>query len=272
MYDFRTSEEARAGAGALDKPSALLTLAEPGRALTELPASWVLDRLLPTRPVGGARPVLVIPGFYGTDALTGRLRGHLRRSGYHVHGWGLGRNVGLTDDLIDGLEARFGDVLARHRQPVTVVGWSFGGLLARWLAHEHPDDVRQVVCLGTPWRPEGERTRSTALFERAAATHGLSDRARPMVARLRGDVPVLTTAVYSRSDGIVNWRSCRLDEGPLTQNVSVPSSHVGLVANPLALAVVADRVGQDPRWPEPFEWSRCLRRYAVGTPVPAGAP
>lgn len=272
MYDFRTPEDARSGAADLEKPSALLTAAEPARALTEFPASWLLDRLLPARPVGGGRPVLVIPGFYGTDGLTVRLRGHLRRLGYHVHGWGLGRNVGLTDHLIDGLATRFAEIHARHGRPVTVVGWSFGGLLARWLAHERPEDVRQVVCLGSPWRAEGERTRSTAMFERAAATHGLSDRARPMVERLRGDVPVLTTAVFSRTDGVVNWRSCLLDEGPLAQNVAVPSSHVGLVANPLSLAVVADRLGQDPRWPEPFDWSRCLRRTVTGTPVPAGAP
>lgn len=271
MYDFRSTQSGHAPEE-LRKPPALLTLAEPGRALTEFPASWLLDRVLPAPSVGGGRPVLVIPGFYGTDGLTARLRGHLRRLGYHVHGWGLGRNVGLTDDLIDGLEKRFAQVRARHDQPVTVVGWSFGGLLARWLAHEHPDDVRQVLCLGSPWRPEGERTRSTALFERAAATHGLSERAQPMVDRLRGDVPVLTTAVFSRSDGIVNWRSCRLDEGPLTENVAVPCSHVGLVANPLALAVVADRVGQDPRWPEPFDWTRCLRRTLTGSPLPAGAP
>ena len=63
-----------------------------------------------------------------------------------------------------------------------VVGWSFGGLLARWLAHERPDAVRRVICLGSPWRPEGEVTRTTAMFERAADKHGLSPRAREIVA------------------------------------------------------------------------------------------
>lgn len=272
MYDFRTPEEREAAAAPdLAKPPALLTAAEVVRAAVEFPSSWVLDTVVPARDEGDGRPVLVIPGFYGTDGLTGRLRGHLRRHGYHVHGWRLGRNVGLTDRLIDGLADRFAEIHARHGQPVSVVGWSFGGLLARWLAHQRPADVRQVLCLGSPWRAEGERTRSTAMFERARATHGLSERARPMVEHLRGPVPVFTTAVWSKTDGVVSWRGCLVDEGPLSENIHVPSSHVGLVANPFALAVVADRLRQDPLAPEPFAWSRCLRESLVGARSAVGA-
>ena len=146
------------------------------------------------------------------------------------------------------------------------------GLLARWLAHERPERVRQVVCLGSPWRPEGERTRTTAMFERSAAKHGLSTRAQPVVEALRRPLPVLCTAIYSKTDGVLNWRSCALDEGERCENVSVPSSHVGLVSNPLALAAIADRLAQDPRHPEPFAWTRCLRRSVLGTPRHSAAP
>ena len=122
---------------------------------------------------------------------------HLRRLGYQPHGWGLGRNFGLTDDIIDGVLARFDEVDARHDEPVSVVGWSFGGLLARWVAHQRPDRVRQVVCLGSPYRPEGEHTRTTPLFERTARDP------RPLDPRPRGrrdaprPLPVPVTAIYS---------------------------------------------------------------------------
>ena len=69
---------------------------------------------------------------------------------------------------------------------MSVVGWSFGGLLARWLAHQRPDAVRQVVCLGSPWRPEGEHTRTTPMFERSARKHGLSTAPATIVDTLRG--------------------------------------------------------------------------------------
>jgi pimeloyl-ACP methyl ester carboxylesterase len=266
MYDFR-SADADPATPPLSKPHALLTAAEFLRVSVEYPASWLFDAMAPSRAEGEGRPVLVLPGFYGTDGMTSRLRAHLRRLDYSAHGWRLGRNVGLTDGIVDGLLDRFDEIAERHGQPVSVVGWSFGGLLARWLAHQRPGHVRQVICLGSPWREEGERTRSTAMFERAAVKHGLSERARGIVEELRGPVPAPCTAIFSKTDGILNWRSCELDEGEWCENIPVPSSHVGLVSNPLALAVLADRLAQDPEHPEPFEWGRCLRRSLVGAPA-----
>ena len=180
MYDLSkhgAGEATSAGAPArLSKPSLLLTACEIGSFSVELPASLLVDALVPAANEGRGRPVLVLPGFYSPDVATSRCRSHLRRLGYAPHGWGLGRNYGLTDEIIDGVLARLDEVQAGHDEPVSVVGWSFGGLLARWVAHQRPDRVRQVICLGSPYRPEGEHTRTTPLFERSARTHGLSGR------------------------------------------------------------------------------------------------
>lgn len=270
MYDF----EGDAGAGATqhDGPSRLLTLLELPRWIGEYAASRAWDVLARPTDDGAGRPVLVIPGFSGTDLMTGRLRGHLHRRGHPVHGWGQGRNVGLVDPLIDGLRARLTSLHDRHQQPVSLVGWSFGGLLARWLAHEHPDAVRQVVCLSSPYRPDGERTRATAMFERSRARHGISDRARDIVVQLRRPVPVPCTAIWSRTDGIVPWRGCRVDvtDDPApAENIEVPSSHVGMVASPLVLAVVADRLRQDPDDWRAFDWRTCLGQAVLPAPLQA---
>ncbi|HWU22465.1 MAG TPA: alpha/beta fold hydrolase [Nocardioides sp.] len=264
MYDFEGEKavaDRRGGA-----PHRALTLLELPRVVGELAASKVVDAVAPRRPSGEGRPVLVIPGFRATDGMTGRLRGHLKRHGFRVHGWGQGANIGLTDDLVDGLIERFESLREQYDEPISIVGWSFGGVLARWLAHTYPDDVRQVVCLGSPWRADGERTRATAMFERSRRKHGISDRARPMVDLLRGPVPVPCTAVWSRTDGIVPWRGCAVDAAaePPAENVEVPSSHVGMVANPLVLDVVVDRLCQDPAdWRE-FSWRSTLARKWVG--------
>ncbi|WP_203337454.1 alpha/beta fold hydrolase [Nocardioides limicola] len=255
MYDFDESSDA-AAAG---PPRALLFLEFP-RWLGEYTASRAGDLLIPPRETGQGRPVLVLPGFSADDAMTGRLRGHLKHQGFRVHGWQQGRNIGLTDRKIDGLVTRFGEIAAQYDEPVSVVGWSFGGLLARWLAHTHPDQVRQVICLGSPWRAEGERTRATAMFERSRRKHGVSERARDIIDELRGPVPVPVTAIWSRTDGIVPWRGCRVDESrdPIAENVEVPSSHVGMVANPLVQAAVVDRLSQDLDDWQPFGWRRAL--------------
>lgn len=261
MYDFAHDADPQAqGYGA---PPLLLTAAEAFRFPVELTSSLVSDLVLPPRRSADAgRPVLVLPGFMADDPLTARLRSHLRRSGYTAHGWGLGRNVGLTDEIVDGLLARFDEVAAgRPGTPVSVVGWSFGGLLARYVAHQRPGQVRQVVQLGSPWRAEGERTRATRMFERAAVKHGISERARDIVDELRGPLDVPVTAIWSRTDGIAHWRGCRVD-GPLTENVEVPSSHVGLTSHPLALVAVVDRLAQDPADWQPFSWRTALARRA----------
>lgn len=263
MYDFEDSRDDRRGPR-LGKPLMVLTALEAARVAVEFPASVGLDAVLPSRSVGGGHPVLVLPGFSASDSMTGRLRAHVRKQDYRVHGWGLGTNHGLTDDIVAGLPDRFDALQERYDRPISVVGWSFGGLLARWLGHVRSEHIDRVITLGSPWRPEGEITRTTALFERAARKHGLSPDAKDIVDLLRQPMPVPCTAIYSKTDGVVNWRSCALDPAQNHENVAVVSSHIGLVSNPLALAVVTDRLAQRRSVGEAFEWRRCLRSSVFG--------
>jgi len=266
VYDFERETESAPGADDAgqtphDQPSRLLTALEFPRWLGEYAASRVLDTVSRSSDLGEGRPVLVLPGFAASDFVTGRMRAHLRQRGFRVHGWRLGRNIGLTDRLVEGLIDRFVEVADRYDEPVSIVGWSFGGLLARRVAHEQPERVRQIICLGSPWKAEGERTRATAMFERSRIRHGLSDRARDIVDQLRQPVPVPTTAIWSRSDGITSWSGCSVDETTtpaIAENIEVPSSHVGMVANPLVLAVVVNRLRQDPETWQRFEWRQLL--------------
>lgn len=260
MYDFE-NEKPSGSVGPATAPNRALFLLELPRGVGAFAASHAAGLIGRKQASGNGRPVLVIPGFRADDRLTARIRSHLKRHDFQVHGWGLGPNIGLTDTLIDGLVERFEALRAQYDEPISIVGWSFGGLLARWLAHTYPDDVRQIVCLGSPWRAEGERTRATAMFERSRRKHGISDRARPIVDVLRGPVPVPVTAIYSKSDGITSWSGCAVDPAtnPPADNVVVPSSHMGLVANPVVLNVVVDRLCQDPADWQEFTWPSALR-------------
>src|SRR5205085_1993340 len=130
----------------LAPPSWLLTAGEAVRFPTEYAASWLLDRLPgSSRDLGQGRPVLVLPGFGAGDRATARLRDHLDQRGWTTYAWGVGPNHGLTDEVLDGVLARFDTVHEVERAPLDVVGWSFGGLLARWVAHQRPTQVRHLV-------------------------------------------------------------------------------------------------------------------------------
>lgn len=252
MYDIESRQQD--GVPQAGRPSLLCTLAEFVRLPVELGWSYAFQAVRPRRTPHTRRVVLVIPGFLATDAMTARLRSVLAMDGHHVEPAGLGRMVGLTDAVLDGLLARVDELEKRFGQPVTIIGWSFGGLLARWAAQQRPGLVEHVVTLGSPWQANGEVTRATGAFQRAAAKHGISDQALQVIETVRQPLSVPLTAIYSHSDGVVPWQACRGEESPGVENIAVPSSHVGLVCNPLVLGILQDRLFHAPLAVE-FTWT-----------------
>jgi hypothetical protein len=103
--------------------------------------------------------------------------------------------------------------------------------------------VRYVVTLGSPFADDVRATNATRLYEALSGETVGSDPA--LLQALAGDLPVPTTSIYSRADGIVNWRTCRLRPSDTSENIEVHlASHVGLGVNPAALWAIADRLAQ----------------------------
>lgn len=242
------------------RPGAALYLTEPVRGLLDRAALPLATPWLTAAPRGDGHGVLVLPGLLASDRSTKPLRGFLRHKGYYVRGWRLGRNVGPTARVMDTMPTALWDLCERTGGPVTLVGWSLGGLYARHLARLHPERVRQVVTLGSPSGvANGHRTHADHTFERLGFLHARGDRV-PRRADVGGAVPVPSTSVYSRLDGVVAWRAC-LSDGPQHQNVEVRCSHLGFGFDPATLWVVADRLAQPAGPWEPFVPPRLLRPF-----------
>ncbi|HSQ12460.1 MAG TPA: alpha/beta hydrolase [Candidatus Deferrimicrobium sp.] len=120
------------------------------RGLIELPRLLLRFPSLARQPHGNGEPVLVLPGYGAGDGSTMILKGYLRLLSYRARGWGLGRNHGPVGESLPRLLRRLGNLSRRSKQKVAIIGWSFGGYLARELARERPDLVRLVITLGTP--------------------------------------------------------------------------------------------------------------------------
>jgi pimeloyl-ACP methyl ester carboxylesterase len=202
----------------------------------------------------------VLPGFIGSDDSTEPLRWVLRTLGYEAHGWDLGPNVGPTDFVLDGMEARLEILHRQYGQPVSIVGWSLGGVYGRELARDNPRAVRQVVTLGSPFRMRRDDQSSiqhlAERFEKDwrpdALRRSLSERDKPPLS-------VPTTAVYSRSDGVVSWQLCVDDMVGKHENIEIYGSHTGLGFNPSAIYAVADRLAQPVEDRRPFKAPLALR-------------
>jgi polyhydroxyalkanoate synthase len=134
------------------RPSLGLFLTDFPRALGDV-GLFVAARPLLRRagPRGDGHPVLVLPGLMADDYSTRPLRRYLRRLGYHVHGWRLGRNVGPTQKVVTGLAARLDDLKERHNRKISIIGWSLGGIFALLTAADQADlPIRSLTLVGTP--------------------------------------------------------------------------------------------------------------------------
>jgi pimeloyl-ACP methyl ester carboxylesterase len=240
-------------------PSLALFLTEPARGALQFASLPLAAPWLGLAPAGDGHAVLVLPGLLATDSSTLALRRFLTRLGYSVGGWRLGRNLGPTDAIMSGMPRALAEVAERSGGPVSVVGWSLGGIFARELGREHPELVRQVITLGSPFAlTDSRQSRAQRTFERRSHLHVPADRI-PSREDLSHPIPVPVTAAYSKRDGIVAWRSCVETPGPNRQNVEVRCSHLGFGYDPATFWLVADRLAQpDGSW-RPFVAPRLLR-------------
>jgi triacylglycerol lipase len=193
--------------------------------------------------LGGGRPVMLVPGFLAGDGSLGVMTGWLRRSGYRTRRAGMRFNVGCSTECVDVLERRAEELAERYGQRVAVIGQSRGGTLGRALAMRRPDLVKTLVALGSPQlEPLAVHplVKLQVHMMGALGTLGVPGLFRDSCRRgeccrefrdsLTAPFPddVRYVSIYSRSDGIVDWRAC-LD--PAAELVEVAASHIGMAVS-----------------------------------------
>jgi pimeloyl-ACP methyl ester carboxylesterase len=228
----------------LRPPSKLLWLAEY-RAFWEIGFALAASPLLLTAPRGDGHPVLVLPGFLVSDVSTSLLRRFLTTLGYETYGWELGRNLGGVTRMRGKLRERLRTVHEKTGKKVTVVGWSLGGVYARDLAVAMPNAVRSVITLGSPFSRNPNASNISDVYEFVSGEGPWDTSAQHELDALAGDLPMPSTSIWSKVDGVVSWKSSVLKANARTENVEVlGASHIGLGANAAVLWAVADRLAQ----------------------------
>jgi len=226
-------------------PSKTLWAAELPRALW-MGATWWRHRAeLAAAPRGDGRAVMVLPGLFNSDRSNIVLRRYLAARGYRVHGWGLGRNLGVRSVGPDAghLIARIESVA--DRGPVTLIGISLGGIMARMVAQARPDLVAGVVTISSPYAGPARATHVWRAFETLTGERVDDPAVIARSAAIAGPLPCPSAAIWSRSDGLVAGVICRDDTTPA---VEVRSSHLWVQHRPQVLAAVATILAA---WPPP---------------------
>ena len=186
--------------------------------------------------MASGEPVMALPGFGFGDTAMLNLRRELRKAGFKDLKWGLGLNTGDVPQLLGRLIRRMERAAARHQQPLRLVGWSLGGYLAREAARERPDLVSQVITLGSPIKGGPKYTAAAALYRRWG--WDLDDIEAKV--REREAIPLRTpvTSIWSRQDGVVDWRATQDHDDPMTTHIEVDCSHMAMAFDPMVSHIV----------------------------------
>lgn len=239
-------------AGLKALPGWAARLASEGRVVTDA-LSLAARSVLPESPVHeaplDAPPVLVIPGFGFGDPSVIALRSHLTDRGFRVIKSGIRINVDCGERAVERV-ARIAETAAKAEGArIDVIGQSRGGMVARGLAATRPDIVRRAICLGSPLADEfafyelpgalvaavrWKHQRDPSLDGRKCVTPDCGcSYMKAAVGGIPEDVEIVS--MYSKSDGVVDWRSCVL---PGAVNVEVEGPHLGMGFNGHTLNLV----------------------------------
>lgn len=208
-------------------------------------------------PQGDGTAVIVIPGFLGSDTYLSHLNKWLERIGYRSYLSGIGLNAECPNLLIRYKLAQTMEQATREtKSKVHLIGHSLGGVIARSIAGQHPDKVASVITLGAPFR--GTVAHHSVLHaakvvrQRILKEHG--DGVLPQcytprctcdfLQSLRCQLPkrVLETAIFTKDDGIVDWRYCKTGNRKL--DFEVPGTHIGMAFNPSVYTIIANRLAE----------------------------
>jgi triacylglycerol lipase len=201
---------------------------------------------------GDGMPVILIPGFLAGDLSLELMARWLRRIGHEPCRASMRVNVDCTGRALDRLEEVLQHTVDRHGRAAAIVGQSRGGTMARILAVRRPDLVERIVCLGSPLTDQfavhplvRAQVEAVALLGSLGVPGTFSHGCRygdccalareQLTSPFPEDLPF--TSVYSRHDGIVDWRCC-LD--PAARHVEVGSSHCGMAVSAGVFRAVAE--------------------------------
>jgi hypothetical protein len=206
-------------------------------------------------PHGDESGVVVVPGFLGTDIYLTHLSSWLGRIGYQSYVSGIGLNAECPNLLIKyRLNDTIEKALKQTGRKIHLIGHSLGGVMARSVAAQRPKDIASVITLGGPFRGtvlhQSVLKAATAVRQHIIHEHGsevMPECYTPrctceFVNSLRCAMAprVMETAIYTRDDGIVDWRYCRTGDPHV--DVEVSGTHIGLVFNPSVYSAIANRL------------------------------
>lgn len=184
---------------------------------------------------GDGRRILLIPGLLASEHRMEGLRQILNAAGYDAHGWGMGRNFGPKVDSLEQIDRRVDSIRQDSGAPVTLVGWSLGGLFAREYAKFAPEKVGGVITMGTPFSGDPRANHAWRLYQLVS---GFPVDQPPFTCLREEKPPVPTIALWSQRDGVILPECAHGRVGERDRAIEVDCTHMGFAAAPEGILAV----------------------------------
>ncbi len=206
-------------------------------------------------PHGDGSAVVVVPGFMGTDHYLAPFRDWLHRIGYKPWYSNIGFNAECPNLLLEyHLLKTIEQAYEATGKKVHLIGHSLGGMMARAAAVQARERIASVITLAAPFKgvrihPSLFRT-VEVVRRQILERHGdgvlpncytgkcTCDFLQGLIKKFpRG---VRQTAIYTKTDGIVDWQVCVTGDPAVDFEVS--ATHLGMVFSPIVYDLVARRL------------------------------
>jgi pimeloyl-ACP methyl ester carboxylesterase len=185
------------------------------------------------------RVVMLLPGFGTHPMRMRRMARKLEQAGHTVTRWGLGFNLGPSEENFALLDRRVQQLHARYGQPVVLVGWSLGGIFAREIAKRHPGSIAKVISMGSPFSGSVYANNAWRIYQLVTG-HAVDQ--PPVEAKLALKPPVETVALWSPRDGVISPRSACGRSGERDRAVALRCTHLGFANSDEAIRAVAQEL------------------------------
>ncbi len=186
-------------------------------------------------PAVNPRLVMLLPGFGAHPIRMRWMARQLEKAGHTAKRWGEGYNLGATADRVRKVEERLVELYRRNGEPIVLIGWSLGGVMARELAKLHPDKVAKVITMGSPFSGSPRANNGWRAYQAIAGHRVDEPQIETVVAQ---KPPVETVALWSPRDGVVHPRCACGRAGERDRAVALRCSHMGFVLTNEAVAAV----------------------------------
>jgi len=192
---------------------------------------------------GKNQPVLLVPGYRAGNVSMEIIKKFLKHNKFNAISWSQDYNNGHVEVMLEKLKEDVIHYQKKYNSKIHLVGWSLGGYLSREAARDLPDFVQSITTLATPIH--GGPKYTIAANENVQNGFDIDHIESVVTERNLRPIPVPITAIYTKNDSIIDWRTCIDPHITDEDHFLVSTTHLGVIWSPEVFQIIVKRLEEN---------------------------